>query len=342
MLELEAPRRDRDRVTARVVDRDPGQLRVDAHDRPRHRKSGIEKDMPVVAPRRRRRPRDRVVARRREGPRAHRSRVGDRGAHRPSTRSPGSRRAACGSDELVGRRLRRRRERAQGRRRRHRRTSPTACSRPTSRSARSRASTSSRPGSGSTVRIKPVRRLRRSSSSSTVLRWVPGEGPVVADRRPRPRRPRPPASSTTTSTTTTHDDGAADARPPRRRACSCVTRAAAGRAVPAPAHRRTRSRSRAARRGRGRVRPRARGGRARRLPRRPRLRPLPRDAARSHGARVRAHRVRGRRAPGRRAADPEVVHAGDRRRERARRAGCSSSASGCSPASTPCTATRRS
>ena len=37
------------------------------------------------------------------------------------------------------------------------------------------------------------------------------------------------------------------------------------------------------------------------------------------GARVRAHRVRGRRAARRRVADAEVVHAGDRRRERPRR-----------------------
>ena len=221
-------------------------------------------------------------------------------------------------------------------------TSRTACTRPISRSARSRASTSSRPGSGSSCSIKPYVDFD-ALEFVMVLRWVPGRGTGRDDRddhhdatddldldvdarRPRPRRPTSGSLM----------------RIGRVALLLVVTVVAAGRALPAPAHR-------------GRV---------------PDLGLVlavavafdhgPEagaivgflaglgfdlflvDAARSHRARVRAHRLRGRRAAGRHAASAAVVHAGDRGPGRARGRACCSSASACWPASTVCTGTRRS
>ena len=132
-------------------------------------------------------------------------------------------------------------------------------------------------------------RARTSTSTRSqyveVLRWVPGEVRSCRRRR-RPRRPRRPTTTpgetttTTASTTTTHDRSGGLMRTGRVAVLLVVDRDPAGRGVPAPPPRRRVpdlgllvAVAVAFDHGPG-------GGRARRLLRRARLRPLPRDAAR--------------------------------------------------------------
>ena len=263
--------------------------------------AGIEEGHGGGRARRCRRSRDRLVARRREGARAHRSRIGDRGAHGARIPVTGIAQGRAGSRELTVADFDRPARSCTRATPSSPRTSRTACSRPTSRSGASRASTSRRPVSGSSCTSSPYVDFD-ALEFVEVLRWVPGEGPVVRPRRQRPpRRPR----RRVTTTTTLGDDNDDRRRRPRQHDHGALMRTGPGRGAARgrPSSCRSRSSRTCASTGACPISgsslavavafdhgPEA--GAIVRLRRRPRLRPVPRDAARAVGAGVRAHRVR--------------------------------------------------
>ena len=322
----------------------PGKLRVDVHHRSRAG-VGDTKGHGGGRARRRGRARDRLVARRRQGSRSHRSRLRDCGAHDEACRLPASRRAnraAASSSSPTSKRARR-------------------CARVTqvvtadlsnsvfppdlpvgTRHERRRETR----GSRTRRSYRPVRRLRctrvrrgvalgsgcRSGGSADDLDDHDHHDHFGSQRRvdldhrlPRARR-----------------EPAADARRSRLGAPR-GDGGLAGRPVPAPPPGRTRSGSRSPRGGRGRVRSRPGGGRARRAS--SPVSDIDLFLETPLGLSALAYALTAFTVgvlQGGVLRDAEMVHAGDRLRRAVSPAGCCSSASVCWPASRPCTAIRRS